>query len=133
MKDIARRVVCVEDDQGMIDLMRLVLDRKGFEFIGAMGGYEGLEAIRKRRPDLVLLDLMMPDIDGWEVYRKMKADSEMQTIPVIVVTAKREDIDKILALHVARVEAYVIKPFSPSELVQTIEKVLEARPVPRAD
>ncbi len=127
MSETGRRVVRIEDDQGMIELIKLVLDRKGFEFIGAMGGQEGLDAMRQARPDLVLLDLMMPEMDGWEVYRRMKADKELESIPVIVVTAKREDIDKILALHVAKVAAYIMKPFSPNELVRTIEKVLKEK------
>lgn len=127
MSETGRRVVCIEDDPGMIELMKLVLDRKGFEFIGANGGQVGLEAMRRTEPDLVLLDLMMPEMDGWEVYRRMKADEKLDKIPVIVVTAKREDIDKILALHVAKVAGYIMKPFSPNELVRAIEQVLKDR------
>ena len=67
-----RVVVCVEDEPEMIDLIRLILSRKGYEIIGANGGKKGLETIREQEPDLVLLDLMMPDMDGWEVYQQMK-------------------------------------------------------------
>ncbi len=131
MSETAWRVVCIEDDPGMIELMKLVLDRKGFEFIGAMGGREGLEAIQRIKPDLVLLDLMMPEMDGWEVYRQMRGNKDLANIPVIIVTAKREDIDKILALYVAKVAGYIMKPFSPQELVRTIEKVLQERSAAR--
>ena len=124
MAEEKKRVVCIEDEPEMVDLVKLILGRKGFELIGAMGGREGLEKIKSVKPDLVLLDLMMPDMDGWEVYQQMKADPEMQHIPVIVVTAKAQSIDKVLGLHIAKVDDYVTKPFGPQELLQSVEKVL---------
>ncbi|HKZ84060.1 MAG TPA: response regulator [Anaerolineae bacterium] len=124
MAEEKKKVVCIEDEPEMIDLVKLILGRKGFELTGAMGGREGLEAVRRVKPDLVLLDLMMPDMDGWEVYQQMKADAEMQKIPVIVVTAKAQSIDKVLGLHIAKVDDYVTKPFGPQELLQSVEKVL---------
>jgi DNA-binding response OmpR family regulator len=124
MAEDKKTVVCIEDEPEMIDLVKLILGRKGFELVGAMGGREGLEAIRRVKPDLVLLDLMMPDMDGWEVYQQMKADVDMQKIPVIVVTAKAQSIDKVLGLHIAKVDDYVTKPFGPQELLQSVEKVL---------
>jgi two-component system response regulator VicR len=111
----------------MIDLIRLILERKGFEVLGAVGGQEGLDVVRNEKPDLVLLDLMMPDVDGWEVYRQMKADAELQHIPVVVVTAKAQSIDKVLGLHIAKVDDYVTKPFGPSDLVESVERVLRKR------
>ena len=75
-------------------------------------------------PDLVLLDLMMPDMDGWDVYHQIKSEEQTRDIPVIVITAKAQDIDKILGLRVAKVEDYISKPFSPQELVERIEQVL---------
>jgi len=119
-----KRVVCVEDEPEMIDLIRLILGRKGFEVIGAKGGKKGLELIREEKPDLVLLDLMMPDMDGWEVYQQLKAGEDTRNIPVIVVTAKAQSIDKVLGLHIAKVEDYISKPFSPQELMDSVEQVL---------
>ena len=117
-------VVCIEDEPEMIDLVKLILGRKGFDLVGAVGGREGLETVRKLKPDLVLLDLMMPDMDGWEVYQQMKADDELKDIPVVVVTAKAQSIDKVLGLHIAKVDDYVTKPFGPQELLQSVNKVL---------
>ena len=117
-------VICIEDEPEMIDLVQLILGRKGFELVGAVGGREGLETVRRLKPDLVLLDLMMPDMDGWEVYQQMKADDELKNIPVIVVTAKAQSIDKVLGLQIAKVNAYISKPFSPHDLVESVEKVL---------
>ena len=127
MAEEKKKVVCIEDEPEMIDLVKLILGRKGFDLIGAMGGREGLEAVRRVRPDLVLLDLMMPDMDGWEVYQQMKADEELSNIPVIVVTAKAQSIDKVLGLHIAKVDDYVTKPFGPQELLQSVERVLSQK------
>lgn len=127
MTENLKRLVYVEDEREMIDLVRLILSRKGFEVIGANGGRDGLETIRRELPDLVLLDLMMPDMDGWDVYQQMKADEATRDIPVIVVTAKAQSIDKVLGLHIAKVDDYISKPFSPQELTESVEKVLARR------
>lgn len=121
-------ILCVEDEPEMIDLIRLILGRRGFEVKGAAGGIEGLKMIRQDPPDLVLLDLMMPDMDGWEVYQQMKADEKTKHIPVIVVTAKAQSIDKVLGLHIAKVDDYITKPFSPQDLMNSVDKVLKDKP-----
>ena len=120
-----KTILCVEDESEMIDLMRLILERRGFRFLGAEGGQEGLDLIRQEMPDLILLDLMMPGVDGWEVYRQLKADADLKEIPVIVVTAKAQSIDKVLGLHIARVDDYITKPFGPQELIESINRVFE--------
>lgn len=117
-------VVCIEDEPGVIELIRLILERTDLEIIGAENGAAGLEAIRRHRPVLVLLDLMLPGMDGWEVYRRMKADEMMKNIPVIVVTAKAEGIDEVLAKHIAGVDDYIKKPFSLQDLLQSVERVM---------
>jgi len=121
-----KQILCIEDEPEMIDLIRLILGRRGFEVVGAAGGKEGLEKVRQKQPDLVLLDLMMPDMDGWEVYQQMKADEKTKDIPVIVVTAKAQSIDKVLGLHIAKVDDYIAKPFSPQELLNSVDKVFGA-------
>ena len=128
MAEEKKKVVCIEDEPEMIDLVKLILGRKGFELTGAMGGREGLEAVRRVKPDLVLLDLMMPDMDGWEVYQQMKADAEMQKIPVIVVTAKAQAADKALALYLAKVDGYLVKPYDQNQLLDMIGRVMSRRP-----
>ncbi len=120
-------ILCIEDETEMIDLIRIILGRKGFEVEGATGGEDGLKKIHERKPDLVLLDLMMPDIDGWEVYQQMKADETTRDIPVIIVTAKAQNIDKVLGLQIAKVDDYISKPFSPEDLLSSVERVLERK------
>ncbi|MGC8857083.1 MAG: response regulator transcription factor [Anaerolineae bacterium] len=119
-----KNILCIEDDTEMIDLIGLILGRRGFEVTGASGGAEGLKKIREQHPDLVLLDLMMPEMDGLEVYQQMKADEKTRHIPVIVVTAKAQSIDRVLGMHIAKVDDYITKPFSPQELLNSVEKVL---------
>jgi DNA-binding response OmpR family regulator len=121
-----QRILVIEDEAEMIDLTRIVLEREGYEVLGAVGGARGLEMIRQEKPDLILLDLMMPDIGGWEVYRQVKADQELAQIPVIVVTAKAQSIDKVLGLQVAKVDDYITKPFGPKELLESIDRVLNS-------
>lgn len=127
MADKIRKVVCIEDELEMIELVKLILGRHHFDVIGAVGGQEGLEKVAELQPDLVLLDLMMPEIDGWEVYQKMKASEKMRDIPVIVVTAKAQSIDRVLGLQIARVDDYITKPFGPQELLESVERVLSNR------
>ena len=124
MAEEKKRVLCIEDDAEMIDLIKLILERKGFEVLEAVGGKEGLEVSRREMPDLILLDLMMPEVDGWEVFRQLRADEQLKDIPVIVVTAKAQSIDIVLGLHIAKVDGYVTKPFGPQELLKSVNKVL---------
>ncbi len=133
MDDKPKQILCIEDEPEMIDLIRLILSRRGFEVSGAAGGTAGLKAVREQLPDLVLLDLMMPDMDGWEVYQQMKAEESTRHIPVIVVTAKAQSIDKVLGLHIAKVDDYIAKPFSPQDLLTAVEKVFgtKANKVPQ--
>jgi len=123
-----KQILCIEDDEEMIDLIRLILIRRGFEVMGASSGASGLELIRNEKPDLVLLDLMMPEMDGWEVYQQIKSDEATQNIPVIIVTAKAQSIDRVLGLHIAKVDDYISKPFSPQELLDSIDSVLNRKP-----
>lgn len=123
----AVRILCIEDEKEIIDLIRIILGRKGYEVVSAGGGEEGLARARSMKPDLVLLDLMMPDMDGWEVFHRMRADAALADIPVIVVTARAQSIDRVLGLHVARVDDYVSKPFTPQDLVESVERVLAKR------
>lgn len=130
MEDTTRRIVYIEDEYEMIDLVRMILGSKGYKVIGAIGGREGLTMVQQELPDLVLLDLMMPDMDGWEVYQQMRAEETTQEIPVIILTAKAQSIDKVLALHIAKVDEYLSKPFSPQELIDSVGRVFAMQETP---
>jgi len=122
-----KTILCIEDEPEMIDLIKLILGRRGFDVHGAAGGVEGIRIVRELHPDLVLLDLMMPDMDGWEVYQQMKAEASTRDIPVIVITAKAQNIDKVLGLHIAKVDDYIAKPFGPQELMESVERIFNQK------
>ena len=117
-------ILYIEDDPEMIDLVSLILNRQGFQVIGANGGREGLETVKHTQPDLILLDLMMPDIDGWDVYQQLKTSESTRDIPVIIITAKSQTIDRVLGVQIAKVDDYISKPFRPAELIESIKKIL---------
>jgi two-component system response regulator VicR len=121
-----KRILYIEDEKEMLELTRIVLEREGYEMLAAVGGAEGIETVKREKPDLVLLDLMMPDVDGWEVYRQMKADKEVADIPVIIITARTQSIDKVLGLKVAKVADYITKPFGPSDLINSVKRVFDS-------
>jgi two-component system response regulator VicR len=120
----SKKVLYIEDEPVMVELVRLILKGKGFEVLGASNGRDGLDIAAREVPDLILLDLMMPDMDGWQVYRQLKAHPDLKDIPVVVVTAKAQPIDKVLGLSIAKVDDYITKPFEPQELLRSIYRVL---------
>jgi CheY-like chemotaxis protein len=119
-----KTVVCIEDEPDIIDLIQFALARHGVNLVGVLGGREGLDAIRRVQPDLVLLDLMMPDVDGWQVYQRMKADERMRDIPVIVITVLDPYWSAKQGLDLTGVDGYVTKPFVPQELAERVSTAL---------
>ena len=119
-----KRIVYFEDDCDMVELVRIILSREGYQVDGIAEGQAGIELINEILPDAILLDLMLPDMDGWEIFRQLKKDPSTADIPVIVVTAKAQSIDKVLGLEIAKVDEYISKPFRPNELVERVNRVL---------
>jgi len=124
--DKVLRIIYIEDDPEMIDLVTIILTRQGHLVKGTTSGVEGVELIFREHPDIILLDLMIPDMDGWDIYHRIKSDSRTQNIPVIVITARTLEIDRVLGMHIAKVDAYINKPFSPQELVTEIYNIVSA-------
>jgi len=114
------RILVVDDERRMVGFIRLNLEQDGFEVIEAFNGTEALDRLRDSLPDLILLDVMMPDIDGFEVLRMIR---EISQVPVIMLTAKGEEDDKVKGLELGA-DDYVTKPFSPRELVSRVKAVL---------
>ena len=120
------RILCVEDDQDMIDYISLILGKAGFEVIGADGGAEGLEAMRREQPDLILLDLMMPGMDGAEVLLQKREDESIRDIPVIALTALKSPFDQIMWLARTDLQDFIVKAKLPrKELIARIERALQ--------
>ena len=102
MAEAKKTMVVIEDEPAVIDLVRLILERRGFKVVGALTGREGLETIRRVKPSLILLDLMLPDMDGWEVYRQIKADPELKNIPIITTpTTNYQSIDDVIKRYLS--------------------------------
>lgn len=116
-------VLVVEDDADIREVQEYNLQREGYDVLTAGDGDEALETVRERRPDLVLLDLMLPGMDGVEVCREMRASESTESIPVIMVTAKDTESDVVLGLGVGA-DDYLTKPFSPRELLARVKAVL---------
>ena len=125
MSSQTTRVLCIDDEPGVIELITLILKPQNIQVEGANSGPEGLDVMRQNPPDAVLLDIMMPDMDGWEVYRQMKEDDILKNIPVIIVTARNSSFEEIIARERAGVNDYVTKPFVPSDLRSSLSKVLK--------
>lgn len=119
-----KKIVVVDDEQNILDLVGMILEAEGFMVSKALNGTEGIKMAQKEHPDLVLLDIMMPEMDGWVVYRKLKEDIKTKDIPVAMLTVKAQTIDKEMALDVIGVEDYITKPFTPDELVERVQKLV---------
>ncbi len=119
-----KKIVYIEDDLEMTYLIKMILERKDYEVISTNDGLEGFALIERKSPDLVLLDLMMPNVDGWDIYHQIKSSEKTSQIPVIIISAKAQPIDKVLGLEIAKVNNYIGKPFKPQELLESIESIL---------
>jgi DNA-binding response OmpR family regulator len=124
MEKPLKRVIYFEDESEMVELVQIILGREGYQVEGVREGQAGLKAVKEKMPDIILLDLMMPDMDGWEIFRQIKNEERTRHIPVIVITAKAQTVDKVLGLEIAKVDDYISKPFRPQELLERVDKVL---------
>lgn len=121
-------ILVVDDEEDVVELVRYNLEKEGYEVYSAGTGEDAFDKARSKLPDLVVLDLMLPGIDGLEVCRKLKSDSRTRHIPVIMLTAKGEEADIVSGLELGA-EDYVTKPFSPKVLVARIRRILRKVPV----
>jgi two-component system alkaline phosphatase synthesis response regulator PhoP len=117
---VKETVLVVDDEEHIIELARMYLEQEGFTVEGARDGAEALEKIRTLKPALIVLDLMLPEVDGWEVCRRTRAES---AVPIIMLTARSDDVDKIVGLELGA-DDYLTKPFNPRELVARVKAIL---------
>ncbi len=120
---MAKRLLVVDDDRQIVRLVRSYLEQAGFEVLAAYDGESALHTIRRERPDLVVLDLMLPDRDGRDITRIIRADPDLAGMPIIMLTARVEDTDKVVGLELGA-DDYVTKPFNPAEVVARVRAVL---------
>jgi phosphate regulon transcriptional regulator PhoB len=116
-------ILVIDDEKDLIELVRYNLEKEGFDVIAASDGQSGLEVVKRHRPDLVVLDLMMPGLDGLQVCQRLRADPRSGHIPVIMLTAKATEADRVVGLELGA-DDYITKPFSPREVVARVKAVL---------
>lgn len=120
---MAQRILIVDDDRQIVRLVAAYLEQAGFQALTAYDGVTALRLARSERPDLIVLDLMLPDSDGTDLTRTLRADPHYATIPIIMLTARVDDMDKIIGLELGA-DDYITKPFNPREVVARIRAVL---------
>ena len=116
-------ILVIDDEKDLIELVRYNLENDGFDVIAATDGQSGLEVVKKHRPDLVVLDLMMPGLDGLQVCQQLRADPRSASIPLIMLTAKATEADRIIGLELGA-DDYITKPFSPREVIARVKALL---------
>jgi phosphate regulon transcriptional regulator PhoB len=120
---VRQRIVIIEDEADIVEMIRYNFRKAGFEVDSFGRGREGLEALRRNPPDLLLLDIMLPDEDGLSICRQLRAEDRLKELPVVFLTARGEEIDRIVGLEIGA-DDYVVKPFSPRELVARVKAIL---------
>ncbi len=129
---MAERVLIVDDEPDLLELVRVNLAQAGFDVDVCTSGREGLERVRRQPPDLLVLDLMLPDLPGTEVCRKIRADEKLADLPILMLTAKGEEVDRVVGFELGA-DDYVTKPFSPRELTLRASAILRrARSAPES-
>jgi two-component system alkaline phosphatase synthesis response regulator PhoP len=120
------KILVVDDEVYILHILDFSLGAEGFEVLTANNGEEAIAKAKQEQPDLIVLDIMMPVLDGYETLRQLKRDAKTKEIPVILLTAKGRDVDKRLGFEVGATD-YIVKPFSPSRLIERIEEIIGCR------
>jgi phosphate regulon transcriptional regulator PhoB len=128
---MAAKVLVVDDEKDILDLVRHHLEKEGFRCLQASDGGAALRLARETRPDLLILDLMLPGLDGLEVCRRLRREAHTAGLPIIMLTAKAEEVDRVVGLEVGA-DDYIVKPFSPRELVARVKAILRRTQEPAA-
>lgn len=120
-----KKILVVDDERHIVRLVQVNLERAGYQVVAAFDGKEALKKVSSEKPDLVVLDVMMPYMDGFQVLKQMKADAASKDIPVIMLTAKAQDAD-VFRGWASGVDMYLTKPFNPLELMTFVKRIFEA-------
>lgn len=130
---MTERILIVDDEPDIVELLEYNLRQAGYAVVTASDGATAMAEVRRQRPDLILLDVMLPDISGTEVCRRLRKDGSTEGIPIMMITARGEEIDRVVGFELGA-DDYVTKPFSPREIVLRVQAVLRrAKPAPQAE
>jgi len=120
---MAKRILVVDDEVQLVEMVKIRLEANGYEILSAYDGQEALDKARKEKPDLIVLDLMLPKLDGYKVCRMIKFDDRYKNIPIILFSARAQESDKEMGIQVGA-DAYITKPFEPKVLLSKIKELL---------
>ncbi len=123
---MGERILVLDDEPDLLELVRVNLDQAGFRVETAESGRDALERLRRSPPDLLILDLMLPDVSGTEICRRVRSDAQLCQLPIIMLTAKADEVDRVVGLELGA-DDYVTKPFSPRELILRVRAVLRRK------
>ena len=124
MGDKSKRILVIDDEPSLHEMLRVILELGGYQAVGNQPGATGGKELTESKPDLIVLDLMMPDVDGFEILRRLKGDEETRDIPVVICTVRDYPEDHMLAQELGA-SRYITKPFEPSEFLEVISEVLQ--------
>ena len=127
MTPTKKKILVVDDEKALVSLVTLHMQMAGYEVFFANDGWSALDICKRDKPDLVILDLMLPKLNGWEVCRRIREDDSIKDIAVLMLSARSEVDDKVRGFNVGA-DDYVTKPFSPKELVARVKRILDRRP-----
>jgi len=120
-----RKILVVEDDSDIADLVKLVLETDAFEVRAVLDSEKTLETVKEYRPDAVLLDLCMPKLDGWAVFRQIRGDDTFKNVPIAILSGKSQQLDQMVGLHIMNADAYIAKPFGKQELIDKTHELFK--------
>jgi len=120
-----KRILVVEDDSDIADLVKLVLETDEFEVRAVLDSEKALDTVKEYCPDAVLLDLCMPKLDGWAVFRQIRGDDDFKNVPIAILSGKSQQLDQMVGLHIMNADAYIAKPFGKQELIDKTHELFK--------
>jgi two-component system, OmpR family, response regulator VicR len=125
-----KRILVVEDDKDIADLVKLVLETDNFEVESVLNPETAYERAKAYHPDAILLDLLMPKVDGWTVFKRIRGDHAFDEVPIAILTAKSQQVDQMVGLHIMNADAYITKPFGKQELIDKTYELIGKKKQP---
>jgi len=125
-----KKILIVEDDKDIAELVKLVLETENFEVEAELNPESAYEKAKSSRPDAIMLDLLMPRMDGWTIFKKLRQDHSFDDVPIAILTGKSQQVDQMVGLHIMNVDAYITKPFGKQELIDKTYELIGKRKKP---
>jgi two-component system response regulator VicR len=122
-----KKILVIEDEEDIANLVKLVLETEDFEVHTILDPLKAYETVKEYRPDAVLLDLAMPKLNGWEIFKVLRGDPDFMHVPIAILTAKTQAFDEMVGLHVMKADAYITKPFGKQELIDKTHELFRKK------